>query len=107
MYLVSVFAVILQSRRRLLSLMLLLISEASMVCVTLDVTAATTTTAAVMASVGVHRVVGLPSPNRGGESGRSGRLLLSSMVPIVTGEIPAQYCTAVGVTRLTPVPWTF
>ena len=49
--LVEVFAVILfQSRRRLLSLMLLLISEASMVCVTFDVTNATTTTTAVMAT---------------------------------------------------------
>ena len=50
-----------------------------MVCVTLDVTDATTTTAPVMAtsiyySVGIYLVVGSPSPSRGGESGRSGAL---------------------------------
>ena len=47
-----------------------------MVCVTLDVKAATTTTAAVMVPhpEGVHLVVGSPSPSRGGESGRSGAL---------------------------------
>ena len=63
-----------------------------MVCVTLDVSDATTTTVPVMATsttaVGVYLVVGSPSPSRGGESGRSGALLLSSMVLIVTGEIP-------------------
>ena len=69
----------------------LLISEASMVCVTLDVTAATTTTAAVMApsilwafisSLDRLRQVEEASP------GDPGRFLLSSMVLIVTGEIP-------------------
>ena len=50
-----------------------------MVCVTLDVTDATTTTVPVMAtsillSVGVYLAVGSPSPSRGGESGRSGAL---------------------------------
>ena len=72
--------------------MLLLISEASMVCVTLDVTAATTTTVAVMApsilwafipSWARLRRIEEASP---GDRGRF--LLLSSMVPIVTGEIP-------------------
>ena len=78
--LVEVFAVILpvEATAPLVNAPVLLISEASMVCVTLDVTAATTTTAAVMAPsihpVGVHLVVGLPSPNRGGEFGRSGTL---------------------------------
>ena len=59
--------------------MLLLISEASMVCVTLDVSDATTTTVPVMATsiltaVDVYLVVGSPSPSRGGESERSGAL---------------------------------
>ena len=73
--------------------MLLLISEASMVCVTLDVTDVTTTTAPVMAtsilllwtfisSLARLRRVEEASP------GDPGRFLLSSMVPIVTGEIP-------------------
>ena len=73
--------------------MLLLISEASMVCVTLDVTDATTTTAPVMATTSIllwafisslvrHRRLEEASP------GDPGRFLLSSMVPIVTGEIP-------------------
>ena len=72
--------------------MLLLISEASMVCVTLDATDATTTTVPVMAtsillwafisSLARLRRVEEASP------GDPGRFLLSSMVPIVTGEIP-------------------
>ena len=72
--------------------MLLLISEASMVCVTLDVTDATTTTVPVMAtsillwasisSLARLRRVEEASP------GDPGRFLLSSMVLIVTGEIP-------------------
>ena len=72
--------------------MLLLISEASMVCVTLDVTYATTTTVPVMAtsillwafisSLARLRRVKEASP------GDPGRFLLSSMVLIVTGEIP-------------------
>ena len=61
-----------------------------MVCVTLDVTNATTTTAPVMAtsmrafisSLARLRQVEEASP------GDPGRFLLSSMVPIVTGEIP-------------------
>ena len=72
---------------------LLLISEASMVCGTLDVTVATTTTAAaaVMApsilwvfisSLARLRRVEEASP------GDQGRFLLSSMVLIVAGEIP-------------------
>ena len=72
--------------------MLLLISEASMVRVTLDVTDATTTTVPVMAtsillwafisSLARLRRVEEASP------GDPGRFLLSSMVLIVTGEIP-------------------
>ena len=73
--------------------MLLLISEASMVCVTLDVTDASTTTVPVMAtsilllwafisSLARLRRVEEASP------GDPGRFLLSSMVLIVTGEIP-------------------
>ena len=72
--------------------MLLLISEASMVCVTLDVADATTTTVPVMAtsillwafisSLARLRRVEEASP------GDPGRFLLSFMVPIVTGEIP-------------------
>ena len=72
--------------------MLLLISEASMVCVTLGVTDATTTTVPVMAtsillwafisSLARLRRVEEASPSD------SGRFLLSSMVLIVTGEIP-------------------
>ena len=73
--------------------MLLLISEASMVCVTLDVTDATTTTVPVMAtsilllwafisSLARLRRVEEASP------GDPGRFLPSSMVLIVTGEIP-------------------
>ena len=72
--------------------MLLLISEASMVCVTLDVSDATTTTVPVMAtsilllwafisSLARLRRVEEASP------GDPGRFLLSSMVLIVTGEI--------------------
>ena len=62
-----------------------------MMCVTLDVTAATMTTAAVMdpsilwafiSSLARLRRVLEASP------GDPGRFLLSSMVPIVTGEIP-------------------
>ena len=73
--------------------MLLLISEASIivVCVTLiDVTDATTTTAPVMATSVLWALI---------SSLARLRFLLSSMVPIVTGEIPA-----VGATRLTGVP---
>ena len=72
--------------------MLVLILEASMVCVTFDVTDATTITAPVMAtsillwafisSLARLRRVEEASP------GDPGRFLLSSMVPIVTGEIP-------------------
>ena len=78
--------------------MLLLISEASMVCVTLDVTDATTTTVPVMvtsillwafiSSLARLRRVEEASP------GDPGRFLLSSMVLIVTGEIagPTLHC---------------
>ena len=73
--------------------MLLLISEASMVCVMLDVTDATTTTVPVIAtsiillwafisSLARLRRVEEASPDD------PGRFLLSSMVLIVTGEIP-------------------
>ena len=73
--------------------MLLLISEASMVCVTLDVTDTTTTTTvpvmatsilpwAFISSLARLRRVEEASP------GDPGRFLLSSMVLIVTGEIP-------------------
>ena len=88
--------------------MLLLISEASMVCVTLDVTDATTQHRSwLQASCGVYLVVGSPSPGRGGESGRSGAL-----PAVIHGtdshwrDLWPIYCTAVGATRLTPVPWT-
>ena len=94
--------------------MLLLISEASMVCVTLDVTDATTTTAPVMAtsillllllwafisSLARLRRVEEASP------GDPGRFLLSSMVPIVTGEIPGPILYCGRCHTLTPVPWT-
>ena len=90
--LVEVFAVILPVEATgLLSLMLLLISEASMVCVTLDVTDATTTTAPVMAtSILWAFISSLARLCRVEEAspGDPGRFLLSSMVPIVTGEIP-------------------
>ena len=97
-----------QSRRRLLfSLILLLISEASMVCVTLDVAAVTTTTsAAVMAPSILWAFISSLARLRWVEDaspGDRGCFLLSSMVPIVTGEIPGPI-TAVGATRLTPVP---
>ena len=77
--LVNVFAVILPvEATTLLSLMLLLISEAIIVYVTLDVTAATSTTASSgdgsKHPVGVNLVVGSPPPSRGGGSGRSGAL---------------------------------
>ena len=72
--------------------MLPLIPEASMVCVTLDVMDVTRTTAPVMAtgillwafisSLARLRRVEEASP------GDPGRFLLSSMIPIVTGEIP-------------------
>ena len=71
--------------------MLLLISEPSMVYVTLDATAATTTTAAVMApSILWAFISSLARLRRVEEAspGDRGRFLLSSMVPIVTGEIP-------------------
>ena len=69
----------------------LLKSEASIVCVTLDETAATTTTAAVMApSVLWAFISSLARLLRveGASPGDPGRLLLSSMALIVTGEIP-------------------
>ena len=64
--------------------MLVLISEASMVCVTLDVTDATTSILlwAFISSLARLRRVEEASP------GDPGRFLLSSTVPIVTGEIP-------------------
>ena len=72
--------------------MLLLISEASMVCVTLDVTDDTTTTAAaVMATSILWAVISSLARLRRVEEaspGDPGRFLMSSMVPIVTGEIP-------------------
>ena len=72
--------------------MLLLISEASMVCVTLDVTDATMTTAPVM-TTSIPLWAFLSSLARlcrveEASPGDPGRFLLSSMVPIVTGEIP-------------------
>ena len=70
----------------------LLISEASMVCVTLGVANATTTTAAaVMAtSILLAFISSLTRLRRveGASPGDPGRFLLSSMIPIVTGEIP-------------------
>ena len=72
--------------------MLLLISKASMVCVTLDVTDATTTTASVIAaSILWAFIPSLARLRRVEEAspGDPGRFLLSSMVPIVTGEIPS------------------
>ena len=60
-------------------------------CVTLDVTAATTTTAAVMApSILWAFISSLARLRRAEEAspGDPGRLLLSSMVLIVTGEMP-------------------
>ena len=71
--------------------MFLPISEASTVCVTLDMTAATTTTAAVMArSILWAFISSLARLRRVEEAspGDPGRFLLSSMVLIVTGEIP-------------------
>ena len=71
--------------------MLLLISEASMVCVTLDVTDATTTTTPVMATSILWAFISSLARLRRVEEaspGDPGRFLLSSMVPIVTGEIP-------------------
>ena len=72
--------------------MLLLISEASMVCVTLDVTDASTTTAPVMATSILVRafISSLARLRRVEEAspGDPGPFLLSSMVTIVTGEIP-------------------
>ena len=62
-----------------------------MVCVTLDVTAATASTAAVMApSILWAFVSSLARLRRVEEAspGDAGRFLLSSMVLIVTGEIP-------------------
>ena len=68
------------------------IPEASMVCVTFDVMAATTTTAAVMApSIPWAFISSLLARLRrveGASPGDRGRFLLSSMAPIVTGEIP-------------------
>ena len=73
--------------------MLLLISEASMVCVMLDVTDATTTTVPVMATsilLWAFIISSLARLRRVEEAspGDPGRFLLSSVVPIVTGEIP-------------------
>ena len=72
--------------------MLLLISEASMVCVTLGVTDATTTTVLVMAtSILLWAFISSLARLRRVEEaslGDPGRFLLSSMVLIVTGEIP-------------------
>ena len=72
--------------------MLLLISEASMVCITLDVTAVTTTPAAVMSpSILWALISSLARLRRVEEASPDdpGRFLLSSMVlMIVTGEIP-------------------
>ena len=71
--------------------MLLLISVASMACVPLDVMDANTTTAAVMAtSILWAFTSSLARLRRVKEaiSGEPWRFLLSSMVPIVTGEIP-------------------
>ena len=62
-----------------------------MVCVTLDVTAATTTTAAVMApSILCAFISSLACLRRVEEAspGDPGRFLLSSMVLIVTGDLP-------------------
>ena len=62
-----------------------------MVCVTLDVTAATTTTAAVMAPSILWAFISSLARLRRVEEvspGDPGRFLLSSMVLIVTGEIP-------------------
>ena len=63
-----------------------------MVCVTLDVTDTTTTTAPVMAtSILWAFILSLTRLRRVEEAcpGDPGRFLLSSMVQIVTGEIPA------------------
>ena len=73
--------------------MLLLISEASMVCVTLDVTDATTTTVPVMATSILLLWAFISSLARlrrleEASPGDPGRFLLPSMVLIVTGEIP-------------------
>ena len=71
--------------------MLLLISEVRMVCVTLDVTDATTTTAPIMAtSILWAFIPSLVRLRRVEEAspGDPGRFLLSSMASIVTGEIP-------------------
>ena len=72
----------------------LMISEGSMVCVMLDVTDATTTTVPVIwlqAYYCVWAFISLLARLRRVEEaspGDPGRFLLSSMVPIVTGEIP-------------------
>ena len=71
--------------------MLLLISEASMVCVTLDVMAATTTTAAVMAPSILWAFISSLARLRRveeGSPGERGCFLLAPMVPIVTGKSP-------------------
>ena len=54
--------------------------------------------------VGVHLVVGSPLPSRGGESRRSG--VFPAVVHGTDGHWRslAQYCTAAGATRVTPVP---
>ena len=62
-----------------------------MVCVTLDVTDATTTTAPVVATRTLWAFISSLAPLRRVEEaspGDPGRFLLSSMIPIVTGKIP-------------------
>ena len=62
-----------------------------MVCVTLDVTDATTTTAGVMATSILWAFISSLARLRRVEKaspGNPGRFLLSPMVPIVTGKIP-------------------
>ena len=76
--------------------MLLLISEVSMVCVTLDVTDATikydhSTGHGYKHTIIMRAFISSLTPLRRVEEaspGDPGRFLLSSMVPIVTGEIP-------------------
>ena len=71
--------------------MLLLISEASMVCVTLDVTDTTTTVPVMATSILLWACISSLARLRRVEEaspGDPGGFLLSSMVLIVTGEIP-------------------
>ena len=61
-----------------------------MVCVTLDVADAATTTAPVMAlSILLWAFISSLARLRRVEEASPGRFLLSSMIPIVTGEIPS------------------